>query len=221
MITLNSKTNVGALIDAFEQGSGTLARLAEHERARIVRDLRALQDLADAPRQTASAAVASKEHTRKGLAKITADALRTAKAAREPHAAAIAKLEADRLALRAREMATPKGDGSLAELLAEREIRDELRRVAPDPIQVFPIYLAALSRNDHATARAMENSPPSFPLLTEDQRAQGDFIKLQKSPRLDEVLTADAIAYVYRSTLAAVDEELAAVASDYGVKDED
>lgn len=214
---LSSPSSVGMLIDSFMQSKGTtLASLPEHERTRIERELRAIQMVADAPRDTSAAAVASKEHTRKGIQKIAADALATAEAARVPHAAKVAQIEGDRLALRARATATPAGDGSLAELLAEREVRDQLR--GKDPLEVFPVYLTALERQDWLTARAVENTPPSFPLLTREQREQGDFIKLQRSRYIEEVMKQDAIAYVYRSVLAAADEELAKVADDFGVK---
>lgn len=212
------KSNIGATVDVYAN-SEAFRRRPEPERVADLERFREAQKVADDLGAQVGAWEASRTYTSKGLREQVAKALKAARAAMAEHDAEVEARQERQTAIRAKATATPTGTRDLDTILTEREIRDRL--AGKDPLEVNVIYLTSIERGDHVTTRAIENSPPTFPLITPEQRAVGDARKLLKSELVDAVLEADASASAYRTIVGAVHAELSALASRYGVKDED
>lgn len=216
MSLIVGKSNVAAHVDIYTNSQAFQQRPAAG-RDRDVVAFREMQTIADDIVRLESNLLKANEDTHKGLKKKIGDAIRASKAAMQPHDAEVTARQQRRAEIRAKATATPMGTRDLDTVLMEREIRDRL--ASRDPLEVNVVYLSALEKEDWLTVRAIENSPPTFPLLNAQQREVGNARKLLKSALVDDVMEADAGYSAYRTIAQAVHSELAGLAERYGVKD--
>ena len=114
------------------------------------------------------------------------------------------RLEAKAAATRAKALEVPAKERTTADLLMEREIRDRLHAEGADSVTLAPRYYKALSNGDTAFARAVENAPAAFPLLTDAMREHGEEETLKRSPLAPQLAAEEAEHAIFRQITGTV-----------------
>jgi len=113
--------------------------------------------------------------------------------------------EGKKIIARAHEaLEVPAKERTTADLLMEREIRDRLHAEGADSVTLAPRYYKALSNGDTAFARAVENAPAAFPLLTDAMREHGEEETLKRSPLAPQLAAEEAEHAIFRQITGTV-----------------